>query len=92
MTMALRVKGNVYVMNVDNPLQPTEENLLRVFADNVQGFLVNKPGVHWVAFRVIEGVIWRLDSTKAPEPFTFQQLLAYVHCYPHAFLLQVLTS
>ena len=92
MTMALRVKGNMYAMDVNNPLQPTEESLLRVFAENVQGFLVNQPGVHWVAFRVIDGVIWLLDSTKPPESFTFQQLLAYVHYYPHAFLLQALNG
>ena len=36
MTTALRVKENIYTMNVNNPLQPTEKDLLRMTGSAVK--------------------------------------------------------
>ena len=92
MTTFLRVKRNIYTMNVNSPLQPQEKDLVQIFAEDVLGFLVNQPGVHWLAFRVIDGAIWQLDSMETPRIMSFQEVLAYVRRYPHAFLIQLLPS
>ena len=88
MAAALRVKQNIYKMDLDKPLQPEEDNLQRIYDDDVVGIVVNKSQLHWVAFKVVEQHIWLLDSQLAPRSTTFQAFLEYVRFYRNAFLIR----
>ena len=49
MAQALRVKHNIYRLNLDDPVQPAEEQVLRIFGDNVLGMIVNvEQAIGWL--------------------------------------------
>ena len=50
--------------------------------------LLPKAQAHWVAIRVLNGHLWLLDSEHHPSVITFDELLAYVATYRHAFLVE----
>ena len=90
MAQALRVKQNLYKLDLDNPLQPRQEDLLRIFEDDVMGVVVNKSQVHWFALKVLDQQIWLLDSVHDPRTLTFQSFLKCVQEPEHrnAFLVR----
>ena len=90
MAQALRVKNNIFRLNVDDPVQPSEEHVQRIFADNVLGMVVNLEQVHWVAARIVHNRIWLLDSCKVPVLRTLTAMVEYVREHRHAFLLELI--
>jgi hypothetical protein len=92
MAQALRIKDNLYKLDLDNPLQPREDNLLRIYADNVHGLVLNKLNRHWVAFRVVDGSFWRLDSQLQPEVVTLEHLSEQIARYRNAFLVYAIAN
>ena len=90
LAQALRVKNNLYRLNLDDPLQATEISLMRAHADNALGVVVNIANTHWVAIRVIEGVVWLLDSQSRPQHITFDEFLLFVRRHRNAFLLETI--
>ena len=90
MAQALRVKDNIYRLNLDDPVQPAEEQVLRIFGDNVFGMIVNVEQRHWVAVRIAGGHLWLLDSEQTPVLLNVLQLLDYVATYRHAFLVELI--
>ena len=88
MAQALRVKQNIFTLNLDRPLQPTQESLMRINQDNVHGVIVNKQQQHWVAFRILQDHLWFLDSQDKPKIVSFAWFLQYVEEYRQAFLIQ----
>ena len=89
MAQALRVKNNIYRLNVDDPVQPSEEHVQRIFANNVLGMVVNLEQVHWVAVRVVHNRIWLLDSCQVPVLHTLHAMAEYVREHRHAFLVEL---
>ena len=92
MAQALRVKDNIYRLNLDDPVQPAEEQVMRIFGDNVLGMTVNVEQRHWVAVRIADGRLWLLDSEQAPVQLSVLQLLDYVATYRHAFLVELIAQ
>ena len=92
MAQALRIKDNLYKLDLDNPLQPREDNLLRIYADNVHGLVLNKLNRHWVAFRLVDGSFWRLDSQLQPEVVTLEHLSEQIARYRNAFLVYAIAN
>ncbi len=88
MAQALRVKNNLYMLDLDNPLRPNQDSMMRIFAEDVRGIVVNLDQRHWVAFRILDGNIWFLNSQGAPELKSFEQLCNYITEFRHAFLLR----
>ena len=76
------------MLDLDNPVLPNENSARRIFGMDTVGLIVNKEQSHWVAFKIFAGQIWLLDSTCEPEPFTFQEYLAFLRRYPNAYLLR----
>ena len=52
--------------------------------------VVNLEQIHWVAFRVVEGRVWFLDSQSEPQRITFEQLMNYITVNRNAFLVRSL--
>ena len=78
MAQALRVKLNIYKLDLDNPLQPKKKDLMRIFEDDVIGVVVNKSQEHWYAIKMLGQQIWLLGSTERPKTMTFQTFLACI--------------
>ena len=72
MTFALRQKNNLFVLDVDNPVQPEGDDPMRIYEDDVLGIVINKDQNHWMSFRVEAGQIWHLDSIHHPRRDTSQ--------------------
>ena len=73
MAQALRVKQNLFKLGLDSSLKQTEEdNLQRIYGDDVVGVMINQLGAHWVAARVDDGGFWLLDSQPRPHLNSFQ--------------------
>ena len=88
MAQALRVKLNIYKLDLDNPLQPKKKDLMRIFEDDVMGVVVNKSQEHWYAIKLLGQQIWRLDSTERPKTMTFQAFLDCIREHRNAFLVR----
>ena len=54
---ALRVKHNLFKLNLDNPIQNALGSLRRIFQPGVLGILVNQKNAHWIAYRAVDGQI-----------------------------------
>ena len=88
MAQAFRVKQNIYRLDLDDPVQPNEGHLHRLYTEDVLGLVVNKDQEHWVAVRIVDEQIWLLDSLCTPQAITFDELLNFVRAYRHAFLVK----
>ena len=85
MANALRVKHNMFRLDLDNPIQQTAASMNRLFEDNVQGVVVNLANLHWVAIRAIDGEVWLLDSQRRPVQFTRAQYHAFLRRHRNKF-------
>ena len=89
LSYALRLKGHLFSLNLDNQLLDDTDRPLRIFDDTVRGVVVNMDNEHWVAFRHVEGKIWQLDSTQAPWIVTYDEFLAFIATYEsHAYAVE----
>lgn len=69
--------------------QPLHVNPKRLFDPTVAGALVNLDNEHWVALKVVDDVIWLLDSQKQrPVSISHAELLHYVRRYRDAYPIQ----
>ena len=57
---------------------------------NVSGAVVNKDQEHWVALRVVDGNLWRLDSAVGACVLSVDDTLQFLRRYPNAFLVEYL--
>ena len=92
MAQALRVKGNLFMLVLDNPLRPTDDNVMEIYSADVKGVVVNVEQTHWVAFRLMDNGIWLLDSQLSPKWTTFEGMLTYISTYHNAFVVRVLNQ
>lgn len=75
-------------LDLDDPVQPNAQSLIRLHAECALGLVVNQNNAHWTAIRWEQDVYWLLDSCKAsPIRMTPSQTLAYLQRYRHAFLV-----
>ena len=89
MATALQVKDNIYMLDLNNPLKPNDEDdLHRIYGPDVMGVVVNKFQTHWYAFKVVNERIWLLDSTEEPRIVTFQEFLECIEEHENAFLVR----
>ncbi|CAK0799480.1 unnamed protein product [Prorocentrum cordatum] len=74
LSFALQWHHNLYELNLNNPFLEAEESMLRIYAPDVVGALINENNVHWSAIRTQEGRLWRLDSSQPkPIPINWSQ-------------------
>ena len=66
MATALRAEGNIYSVYVNDPVRHSTDNPTRIFAPDTAGVVVNRAGVHWFAYKHVDGAIWCLDSVREP--------------------------
>ncbi|CAK0884111.1 unnamed protein product [Prorocentrum cordatum] len=78
LAVALRMKQNLFRLNLDNPLQATPAGLLRLNAEAVSSAVINKDQSHWVALRVIDGDTWRLDSDAGASVLSVSDALEFL--------------
>ena len=71
MATALRMHGNKFCLDVDNPIRDEEESALRIHEPDTVGVIVNRSNMHWLTFKHYQGEIWNLDSTGTPKPVSF---------------------
>ena len=91
MAKALQAKQNIFVMDLDHPLRADGDDLLaRAYAPDVMGIVVNHPGVHWVALRIINNIWWLLDSQRQPRHLSLTDAQSYIRRYRNAFLIRAL--
>ena len=88
MAAALRVKHNLFQLNLDNPIQNNRNSLHRIFSDDVLGIIVNINNRHWIAFRCVDGQIWKLDSEGKPKPTTFAEYAEFLKKHRNKFAVQ----
>ena len=88
MTFALRQKQNLFVMDVDNPVQPEGDGPMRIYTPGVLGIVINQNQNHWMSFRVEDGQIWSLDSMAHPQRVDYQDYVATLRQYRHAFAVR----
>ena len=88
MTFALRQKQNLFVMDVDNPVQPEGDGPMRIYTPGVLGIVINQNQNHWMSFRVEDGQIWSLDSMAHPQRIDYQDYVATLRQYRHAFAVR----
>ena len=88
MAAALHVKHNLFQMNLDNPIQNNRNSLHRIFSDDVLGIIVNINNRHWIAFRCVDGQIWKLDSEGKLKPTTFAEYAEFLKKHRNKFAVQ----
>ena len=77
-------------MDVDNPVQPEGDDPMRIYnKDEVLGIVINKDQNHWMSFRVEAGQIWHLDSIHRPRRVGYEEYVATLRQYRHAFALRL---
>ena len=72
---ALRAAGNLFSLDVNDPINHRSENPSRILAPETLGVVVNKAGWHWFAYKNENGQIWRLDSLSQPTPLSYDEYL-----------------
>ena len=87
MAFALQWHQNIYCFDLNAPILPNENSLLRLYGPDVLGVIVNKIQHHWVTFKVVNDEIWLLDSLFQPQRVTFEYFSNYVYQYPRAYLV-----
>ena len=87
LTMALRKKDNLYMMDVDRPLTPDKLEE-RISKSGFVGIVVNIDNIHWVAIRVVENEFWLLDSLKTPQNITPEMVKEYITENKNAFIVR----
>ena len=88
MTFALRQKNNLFVLDVDNPVQPEGDDPMRIYEDDVLGIVINKNQNHWMSFRMENGQIWNLDSLHQPRRVNYDEYVATLREYRNAFAVR----
>jgi hypothetical protein len=88
MAQALRVKHNLFRLDLDKPIQDDEDSLHRIFADSVLGVIVNIDNVHWVAIRVVADQLWLLDSEGRPQQMSFAEYRRFLQQYRNKFVVE----
>ena len=86
----LRIKQNLFKLDLDNPVRSTNESARRLFNPHVAGIVINHPLAHWVAIREESDAIWLLDSLYTPRQLTFKEYQAYLTRYPNSFAVMIL--
>ena len=84
---ALRVHCNIYSLDLDNPIQPQQHSVRRIFAPETLGIVVNRQNVHWLAYNNISGEIWLLDSMLSPDTVTLDTYSDALRTYAGAFVV-----
>ena len=72
---ALRAEGNIYSLDVNDPIRHTTDNPARIFAPDTAGVVVNRTGAHWFAYKSVEGQIWCVDSMNEPRKVSYADYL-----------------
>ena len=85
MATALRVKQNIFKLDLDNPVQNSAVSRGRLYDASVVGMVVNEHNTHWTAVRYVEGRIWKLDSVHGIEQLTPQGYEAYLAIHRNKF-------
>ena len=85
----LRIKQNLFKLDLDNPVRPTDESARRLFNPHVAGIVINHPLAHWVAIREESDAIWLLDNLYTPRQLTFNEYQAYLTRYPSSFAVMI---
>ena len=88
MTFAFRQKNNLFVLDVDNPVQPEGNDPMRIYDDDVSGIVINMNQNHWMSFRVENGQIWHLDSMHHPRRVAYEDYVKTLRQYRHAFVVR----
>ena len=74
-------------LDLDNPVQPTQDSGLRIYEEDTLGVVVNKQQSHWVTFKIEHGEIWLLDSEAEPARYSYDKYIAFLKVYRNAFAL-----
>ena len=82
---ALRAHGNIYSLDLDNPIQHHQESALRIYEHDTLGIVANRANAQWFAYKHVNGEIWLLDSMVAPHTVTFDGYKAALRTYTGAF-------
>jgi hypothetical protein len=88
MATALRVKHNLFKLNLDDPIQDNIDSMHRIFSDLVLGVVVNIDNRHWIAYRCVDEQIWKLDSAKTPARKSFAEFQKELKKYRNKFAIE----
>ena len=90
MAFALRWQENLFSFDLDSPILPDDETLLRIFEADPAGIVVNENGQHWSCFKVYDENIWFLDSLREPVHVSFDSYVAFLRRYRRAYAVRKL--
>ena len=60
----------------------------KIYEADIVGAISNKDNMHWVAIKVIDAVIWMLDSCHKPLQLTAEEFLLHLNRYPHTYAVR----
>jgi hypothetical protein len=88
LTHALICFENTYTLDVNMPILPLTTMPEEIFSDDILGVIVNKDQGHWVGVKVVENLIWLLDSIRLPQLLSHSEYLDYLLRFDRAFFIR----